>query len=367
MPDPSLDKRFNLLLASDYRSFPKLYIEIEGHSLSASYGADPYAFSLSIAVQGRGYGGEQINVSDYPIKLGIEVRGSGIVNVERTNWVAWSQIGSANFEISRTNDAGYMPMSWPGYVYQIRKLGKNGIVYGSGGVSMMYPVGQPMATFGFMDLLHKGIKSTLAVSGDEFKHFFITHDGYLYRQGVEGRPEKLGYKRLLSQLREPVLLWDKEQQKLYISDERNGYIYNDQTLGGWLPGVTGILLGDDSLQVVSPFVVNVPRVELVTTTFDFGSRGRKSLEGVELGIESDVPVYVAYEYRYEKSQMVRSTKWVRTSPDGYARLLVTATEFRVKIRTEARAYFRLHYLNMFVKYPDRRFQRAVRANTGDSI
>ena len=353
------DVEFNLYQGSNLSRFPKLYVEIHGSASGADYIMEDYPFSLRVAIRGYAYAPTGFNLNDDPFQMRVEVRGSGITNVDRTNWVAWSQIGSANFEHNYSLDAGYRPMSWPGYVYQIRQLGNSAVVYGSSGVTMMYPVSQPLATFGFKDLLKIGLMGMGSVAGDESTHFFITSDGTLWMLGENGL-KQLGYKRVLSTLSSPVMMWDKYRQRLYISDEKKGYIFNDGSLGGWIPNVTGILEVDNGLSVFSPSYLIVPSVELRTTVLDFNYRGRKSLEGVELGIESDVPVKVAYEYRYDKGRDFRLTNWVRTSPDGYCRLRVTATEFRIRVRTDANAPFKLHYLNMFVKFPDKRFSRGYR-------
>jgi len=55
------------------------------------------------------------------------------------NWVAWSDIGSLNFTLGKSNVQGKRPLDWKGWVYRVLKLNGKPVVYGENGVSLLKP------------------------------------------------------------------------------------------------------------------------------------------------------------------------------------------------------------------------------------
>lgn len=61
------------------------------------------------------------------------------VDVSGRNVVAWSKIGSLEWEYTLGNEVGWAPMDWDGEVLGLLPLGKEFIVYGSNGLAKMAP------------------------------------------------------------------------------------------------------------------------------------------------------------------------------------------------------------------------------------
>lgn len=350
---------------NNYAGVLIIEITIDGNSLSASYGLADLELSIPITITGSVPSSEVYSLADLELIIETSITGWGVANAEKKNWVGWSKIGEANFELDRVNDAGYRPMSWPGYVYQVRKLDKNVMIYGSGGVTVAFPVSSPAPTFGFKDILGIGIKNKTAVTGDEFTHFFIDIQGCLYKYSSASRKEyagpegliKLGFEEFLLPLTNPSLLWDADEHRLYISDETVGYIYNEGTLTGGYANLTGLYRVNTVLTAVSPDELIADPVELCTDIIDFKRRGLKSIESMQFDAISEVPLQAAIDYRYRKTEDFKTTQWTPLNDEGVAHRRAAGVEFRVRLKGLYHGTFDLSYISIQFKFIDQRFTR----------
>lgn len=269
----------------------------------------------------------------------------------RENWVAWSKIGEASFVMDKTNEAGLRPMSWNGWAWKVYQLDDMAVVYGENGITMMYPVDSPAASFGFKDISRVGIISSHAVAGSKHVHYFITSTGDLWKLTKQG-PEKLGFREFLIVLADPHLLYDEANQRLFISDGETGYVFKDG-LGGGYATITGITNNYAS----SPSaLVDIP-ISIMTDTVDLGHRGIKTITFVEIGTDTTENLFVALDFRYTKDEEWRTSDWVQTNPEGVARISVAAVEFRVRIKQTTFDELRIDYINVRHQRADRRFLR----------
>jgi hypothetical protein len=250
-------------------------------------------------------------------------------------------------------------MSWKGYVYRVMQLDKNVVIYGSKGVTVAFPVTSPSPTFGFKDVLNIGIKNKTAIAGDQFVHYFIDVTGCLYKLSSEGL-NSLGFEEFLSGMINPTLLWDATDSRLHISDINKGYIYNEQVLTGGYANLTGLYRLKDNLTLVSPDTVIATPVYIVTDIIDFNRRGLKSIENVEVDTISEVPLFVAIDYRYKKTEEFKTTGWTQVNNEGVAHIRVSAVEFRIRLKGLDHGTFKWSYLNIHYKYVDQRFTRDQR-------
>lgn len=280
-----------------------------------------------------------------------------ITNTKRSNWVGWSKIGQASFVMDVSNDAGFKQMEWPGYVYDVRKLGDSVVIYGSNGISLALPVSSPAPTFGFKELYRGGIKSKLSVAGDEFVHYFVDKIGCLYQVNVDKGVQKLGYEEFLSTMTTPVLLWDSMLSRLYISDSETGYTFNGGALGGGYKNITGVARVENStISFVSPEDIELDGIGICTDTIDFGSRGMKIVDSVQYGIDTDSRVYAAIDYRYSTDESFKTTKWVRLNREGIAHIRVSGTDFRFRLRSDSHIFAELSYISIQLVSNDHRYR-----------
>lgn len=332
--------------ASRVDGVPKNVIGLQGLIANATIYSSP--ISMTSGVSGSAVMGSVISGSiDMSLSLDAKWYGASA----RTNWVEWSKIGEASFIRDRTNEAGDRPMSWNGWAWRVLKLGKFVIVYGDNGICVMTPVTEPAATFGFNDIAKVGIKSPWSVAGTDQIHFFITSLGELWKFTPKG-PERLGFKEFLSVLTNPVLNYDETNDRLFISDGSTGYVY-DGGLGGGYATITGIT----NEFVTSPSAMPGVPISIMTDIIDLGHRGIKTLTFVEIGTDTTEDLFVSVDFRYTKDEAWRSSEWVKTNPEGVARITVAAIEFRVRVMQTTYDELRIDYINVRHQRSDSRFLR----------
>lgn len=351
--DASLDITFSCSF-NNGAGFLVLDLSVSGVCLSATYIMEDLELSLEMSISGEFP--LSVTITDSTLPFGFSISGWGVANDSRKNWVGWSKIGEADFTLDLTNDAGYRPMSWPGYIYQVKKLDKNAIIYGSGGVTAAYPVSEPMPTFGFKSMLNVGIKNKTAVAGDEHIHFCIDIIGCLYKISTDG-VTKLGYEEFLFPLINPILVWDVAKRRLYISSKLIGYIYNEGTLTGGYANLTGLYRVKENLTAVSPNPLITDPVEICTDIIDFKRRGLKSIESMQFDVISNTTLFAAIDYRYRKQDDFKTTKWSQLNSEGVAHIRTAGVEFRVRLKGLDHGIFDLSYISIQFKFIDQRFTR----------
>lgn len=341
---------FNIWWDSDVES-ERGFIKVSAGLSGAPLGATVVASSIDVAASLSATVLAGIVIESDPISVVTELEANWYIRSGRKNWVQWSKIGEASFVIDRTNEAGYKPMDWNGWAWQVKKLEENAIVYGSNGITIMYPVTEPAVTFGFKTLGKVGIKSPYSVAGSEFIHYFITSIGDLWRLTKKG-PERLGFKEFLDPLTNPVLLYDEKEQRLFISDGSSGFIYKDG-LGGGYSTITAVT---DNYYGSAVSITDVP-LSIMTDTIDLGHRGMKQITFVEVGSDSSTGLYVAVDFRYEKSEAWRTSSWVLANPEGAARLMIAGIEFRIRVKQTEYSETQIDYINVRHQRSDKRFLR----------
>jgi hypothetical protein len=242
-------------------------------------------------------------------------------------------------------------MDWRGMVWAVKKLEELVVIYGSGGITIMNPVEEPVPSFGFKDISAVGLKSVYSISGTEQVHYFITSANDLWRLTKQG-PERLGFAEFFAAMTNPMLNYNEAEQRLFISDGTTGYVFADG-LGGGYATLTGITKNF----VTSPSALTSVPFSLMTDTLDLGHRGIKNLTFVEVGIDTDQAVYVAVDYRYVKTETWRTSEWVLTNPEGVARIEISAVEFRIRIKQTTYDEVRIDYINLRHQRSDKRFLR----------
>ena len=362
MPDvrPELDKTFDCLI--NYQGLIAATIKLTGEPLNKS----PIDGRITVKVSLQAHIPEQLfhllpTIRDWvrygrPVRVGL--RAVAFSENERNNWVGWSKIGDIRFLQDLTADSGYRAMPWKGTVYNILKLGKNAVVYGNGGISLLRPVTDPLPTFGMRNILPFGIKNRTAVCGTENQHYFIDTKGCLWSLTEEGGTQKLGYEEFLFPLKNPVMHYDTKQERIIISDRYKGYILTKAGLGGGYRAITGFNYINGDLKVVSPDdYIQVESLQIVSDILDFSYRGLKTIEAVQIGTDVKRDLYAAIDYRYAKDEPFRTTQWVLVNKEGVAFIRTGGVEFRVRVRVATHTDLDIDYITLQYKRNDRRFVR----------
>lgn len=285
-----------------------------------------------------------------------DLRADVFVEYVKSNWVGWSKIGDITFKQDLTNDSGYKPMSWPGIVYSVLKLDKNAVIYGSGGVTLMNPVTDPVPTFGFKDLLGFGIKGKSCVCGNAKKHYFIDINGSLWM--LSDKLQNLGYEEFLAPLVNPVMFYDEINDLVFISSADAGYVLSKDGLGGGYPSITGVQYVGNVRVFTSPGEIASPDpLEIVTDTLDFQYRGMKTIEYIQVGTDLSSGLLAAVDYRYDKNAEFQTSPFVHVNKEGVAFTKAAGVEFRLRVKAESFTPFEVDYITVSYKVTDKRYVR----------
>ena len=331
-------------------------------TLDASFEVGP----IEITVSQEGYC-QNIGISDNQISLSIDIGGSLKVGViiscdtipisvsiihkyidfplaQKSNWVAWSKIGIADFTIDHSNVAGERPLDWPGMVYQVIKLGDSVIAYGSNGITIMSPKD---VYWGIKTIRRIGLKYELSVCGNDYDHFFVDAYNKLCHLSQSGL-EVLDYSEYLKLLVNPVVSIDWDLGLVYICDESLGFIYNMKTrsFGSGPSGITGFGLLDGERLVVSPVDISTPKFSICTDIYDFGTRKPKTIQDIELGTDLTNKLRVSIDSRISNKDDFRQSRWVLVNPSGIAHIPCYGIEFRIRVKSDIYEYLGLDYIKV---------------------
>jgi hypothetical protein len=282
------------------------------------------------------------------------------------NSVVWSGIGNVDFTPGGDNEAGYKTlMHWNGNVLRVRKLGDAVVVYGDNGIALMTPYQQ---TFGWKRLADFGIAWKGAIGGDEKKHVFVAGDGTLY--GIDAsnyQIQELGYKEYISliDLTEVMVSYDPLLDEFYICDDDYSYLLTKWGLCSMYQRVTSVFPKDGAVYGVSSDASGATDDEarVTTDTIDFGLRGLKTLNTMEVGIYHPLgSTYYAYgsvDWRITKEAAFQTRTWQLMNPQGVVTPLVTAEEFRLKVKVDNYASVQIDSITPRMKLVDKRFVRGI--------
>jgi hypothetical protein len=315
--------------------------------------------------------------------LTISIQGTGS-SLMKNNWVAWSKIGQISFANDLTGDSGKIMMPWQGQIYQIKQLEKNAVVYGSGGITMLMPVTKPLPTYGSQDMPFKGIFNSTAVCGNSKKHFFVDTQCKLWQLSEVqplhiqhfGGPKLLDYSEYIKQLASNFTMhYDQVNDRCYLSDSTQGLAYiKNQGLGGGYGNMTGFEWNGSNTFVTAPSQngfepfgtppsqngLVLPTQELCTDIFDLMTRDLKLISTIEVGCDATNALYVAVDYRYDKSQPFQTTGWYLLNSNGWANPVIAGIEFRLRVKNTTYEYIQFSYINVHYKFIDKRATRSQR-------
>lgn len=292
--------------------------------------------------------------------------------------VAWSRIGSANFTVDKENVAGFRHMPGPCTVLKVLPLDTGIVVYTNRGVWGLRPIAEPAVGFALVDITDHECAGRDAAAGDGKGHVFIDSLGDLWAIGADFKAEYLGYKEFLSDIKaDPILSYDSVNARFFCSTDDAGFVLRLHG-GRDARAITAAERVQYGLTEVRQIVtscaflngsalgtaVNLSgstdaEFRLMTDVMDFGQRSQKTIQTIELGGDSTAELYVAADWRMDKTAAWASTGWVRTNPQGVAALPVAGVEFRFKVKSSNFSGLNLDYMLLKFKMTDRRSIRGV--------
>lgn len=289
-----------------------------------------------------------------------------INEVKGKDIVAWSKIGSLDWDINLGNEVGWAPMPWQGKVMAILPLIKEIVVYGDNGVVKLSSESEPVPTFGVNDFGDIGVLNPNCVAGDFVNHLYLGTDYNLYKveperalSGEGKTPKRLGYHHILKDLHNPIVTYDPAFEQWWIGDENRCFIYNGVGLSEANISPTNLNRIDGPLWGFF-HSHGEPKAIVETSTLSFNSRGIKTLMNVEADIESpNEKVYGQASWKSSYMKDFRYGNKILLDQRGSFFPIVAGTEFKVKIEASNYHNFKLSKIWLHFKNTDKTFSRGV--------
>lgn len=275
-----------------------------------------------------------------------------------TGSVIWARIGSVDFTPGGDNEAGFRNIPWEGDVLRVKKLGKGVVIYCENGIGVLTPFEQ---TYGWTTLEEVGILNKAAVAGNENVHVFVDSDNNIWRVNKSFNLEKLGYREYMGLMTaaDVVVEHNPVLREFHISDDSYGFVLTEFGLASCYQEVTTVVV-DNGVSYGVFDDQGDSEARILTDTTDFGLRGRKTIELVELGVNhtsGDVNAFA--QWKSAKTGSFSAAPNNLVNPHGVANIKVTASEFRVGVTFDNYAGVELDYINMRIKLSDKRFVRGA--------
>jgi len=324
-PPRTPNTAYDSIIYLSYASSTDTLISITLHGSWYSVGVSDSTLEIELSLSGS-FVEAVLYAATGVLEAELELRGDITIELPRINWVKWSNIGSLDFTIGRDNVAGERPMPWKGRALVVRKLNKSVVVYGENGISVLTP---DSYRWGHAKLAGIGLHSRLAICGTDQVHFFVDTKNRLCK--LSDKMEILGYDEFIGALSNSLVLsYDEHLQRVFICDGQYGYVYSatDKGLGECSGNITG---WTPEFIAAAGTITNLP-FEICTDIFDIGSRKDKTIMEVELGVNATNAIYVALDWRKDKTVAFATTPWTRVNPNGRANLPVWGREFRIRIK-----------------------------------
>jgi len=258
-------------------------------------------------------------------------------------WVWNSKIGVLDFTIDKSNQAGQRPMEFGGFIYAIKKLGNEVIVYGQNGVGTLSPAG---VHFGRKTIYNVGLIAKNAVCGTEQVHYFIDSNGIMWKMSGQGL-EMIDYSNWFSALNNrTVMTYNEKKKTVHICDGVRGFVYSESGLGKGPINITGMGLQSGIFYVSAPVAIVTDPLQVATDIIDFGSRDTKYIDHLDVGMDVVQDLYMAVEYRLNKGQTFFMTPWIKADYTGTVHLIVSGIEFRFWLKVLNWEQIRIDYINV---------------------
>ena len=279
-------------------------------------------------------------------------------------------------DLLKRNEAGFMPMPWQGTVYNVKPLAKGAMVYGDKGIAYIFPVIEPIPTYGVIEVAEIGVAGRGAVGGDSKRHLIVDAYGALWLITPGPEMQRLGYVEYISPMLDGsniVITYNKARDWFYISgDDGAGtdysYVLTKQGLGETPQLITsGLAVGEDFAGIFDEPIATETGV--VTDTIDFGNRDFKTITTVELSmaVDADTVVSIAVAYRNDSYGDWTESSWKVVNSQGWMRVQQTAVEFRFAFKFST--YVDTHLMEVAVHYqqPGKRTIRGLSVNAINAV
>jgi len=237
-------------------------------------------------------------------------------------------------------------MSFQGKVLLLKELDRHIIVYGEDGIDTMIqsdPRDTSFVGYNFNELSKIGIHSRSAVGGSLNQHLFIDTKGVLWTIVLDrGFPviQRLGFEEFFKPMvdtgREIMISYEENENRFFISDNENGFAYR-------IVGNTGGLYQIKQLITSVAFFkgeafgifedTGEEEFRIATDIQDNNIPARKFITEIVINADINDPaeIKVQIQYRYNRKDQLRKSRWVRFNSEGSAFINTVAVEYKIII------------------------------------
>ena len=155
----------------------------------------------------------------------------------------------------------------------------------------------------------------------------------------------------------PANIYQRIVEQLTIADSLNiqtlVFVLTDAVgVGEGFKNKRGTTSADDTDQYTGQ-----EQTIIVTTPFDFGQRGYKFIDFIEVGGSTIDDVELMLAFRYKQTEDWRNTNWIRLNNEGVAFMGVAGNEFKLAVRRK-KGRFVPTYVMVYWKLLDKRYVRS---------
>lgn len=275
----------------------------------------------------------------------------------------WSKIGEMDFTPDRQNEAGYRRCPFGGEVYHVRKLTNYIIGYSSKGLTIIYPVSSPAATFGFRELSDIGPINRGAMDGNFKKHLYIGSD-LVVRLVTEEGVKELGYKHLMDELdnEDIIVNYDRSTGDFFIGNSVKTFLLSPYGMTEIQQHPSTVWRTDPDNVYMLPATVDSFYPTITSGAFDFGYRGQKTTAVVETDAFYGDDPEASVDYSFDNINWSTSLDFIPINDQGVATIVAAGVMFRVKIRfSQIYDLFKIGYMLLRYKMTDLRSVRGIQA------
>lgn len=291
---------------------------------------------------------------------GINFKGQAIVGdllhwptsgTDNPGMIAAGNIGEFNFLASLKNESMMRPVHWEGSVYHIRNLGDDlAIVYGDDGIAGLYT--KPDKQYiGYKGLANYGIYGKGAVCEGNKVNIFLGADSKLRKIDEKLNVTLLDFYEYMSLLSGNIRIsYDALEDNFYICDGSRCFVLHDDMLYECYQLISSC--GPYGSNTAGAFYDTGNDYFLgVTDVLDFGMRGMKTINTIELQVE-DGDYSVALDWRNNPSDSFTRTSFVSLNDAGVATIICTARDFRLVVKCDDYNDVNVSYATIIYKMSD---------------
>ncbi len=272
-----------------------------------------------------------------------------------TNEIIWGAIGAATFIVDELNTSGSAPCPLTKPAEKILPLGDALVTIGTSGYFISKFSG---VALGIGIPNNVGMISRDAVANIEEGIAFVDTSKGLRILSAAFKLSDGEFTEALSVLGDDITLnYDQVRGELFITDGLTCFIRTKYGLSESSQCIFQYISSGSLEQVVLTDNTAKEYAQITTSSFDFGSRGDKSIDVIEVGLSSTGKAYLTVSSKATKSSNWEVSQPCEINDSGAVVIPASGVEFKFTVKFDTIAGARIDYIRPRVKFTDNRYKR----------